>query len=196
MEALGVGTSVRKLTVENLAEAILTATTDQRQIARAKLVGEQIRSVCAFYRQSNQPLSSIVQENGVSTAIEAIYRDLEYARTLVKRSGTPDERIGDVNDAEHATIRERGTQSSPPSRSETRSGGSSTGGGPPSEDWSVVSDLDDLHSSVGSSLSGKGAKLSKRNSLTAAMLSVLPDALTSPGNRRPRSSSSASGSPS
>lgn len=134
-----------------------------------------------------------MQENGVSTAIEAIYRDLEYARTLIKRSGSPDERTGDVNDAEHATIRERGT---PPSRSETRSGGSSTGGGPPSEDWSVVSDLDDLHSSVGSSLSGKGAKLSKRNSLTAAMLSVLPDALTSPGNRRPRSSSSASGSPS
>lgn len=135
-----------------------------------------------------------MQENGVSTAIEAIYRDLEYARTLIKRSGAPDERTGDVNDAEHATIRERGT---PPSRSETRSGGSSTGGGPPSEDWSVVSDPDDLHSSVGSSPSGgKGAKLSKRNSLTAAMLSVLPDVLTSPGNRRPRSLSSPSGSPS
>jgi hypothetical protein len=132
----------------------------------------------------------------VATAIEAIYRDLEYARTLIKRSGVPDDRTGDVNDAEHATIRERGTPSSAPSRSETRSGSGSTGGGPPSEDWSVVSDLDDLHSSVGSSLSGKGAKLSKRNSLTAAMLSVLPDALTSPGNRRPRSASSASGSPS
>jgi sterol 3beta-glucosyltransferase len=123
----------------------------------------------------------------VATAIEAIYRDLEYARTLLKRPSVHD----DVNDAEHATIREKGTSSSPPSRSETRSGGSSTGGGPPSEDWSVVSDPDDLYSSVGSSLSGKGAKLSKRNSLTAAMLSVLPDALTS----RPRSTSSASGSP-
>jgi UDP:flavonoid glycosyltransferase YjiC (YdhE family) len=50
VEALGVGTSVRKLTVENLAEAFITATTDQRQIARAKLVGEQIRSVRAFYQ--------------------------------------------------------------------------------------------------------------------------------------------------
>ena len=48
MEALGVGTSVRKLTVENLAEALVVATTDQRQIARAKLVGEQIRSVSGF----------------------------------------------------------------------------------------------------------------------------------------------------
>jgi sterol 3beta-glucosyltransferase len=127
----------------------------------------------------------------VTTAIEAIYRDLEYARTLLKRSGAHD----DVNDVEHATMREKGTASSLPSGSETRSGGSSTGGGPPSEDWSVVSDPDDLYSSVGSSLSGKGAKLSKRNSLTAAMLSVLPDALTSSGHRRPMSTSSASGSP-
>lgn len=127
----------------------------------------------------------------MATAIEAIYRDLEYARTLLKRSGAHE----DVSDAEHATIREKGTSSSPPSRSETRSGGSSTGGGPPSEDWSVVSDPDDLYSSVGSSFSGKGAKLSKRNSLTAAMLSVLPDALTSSGHRLPRSPSSASGSP-
>ena len=48
MEALGIGSSVRKLTVENLADAFVAATTDQRQIARAKLIGEQIRSVCAF----------------------------------------------------------------------------------------------------------------------------------------------------
>ena len=147
--------------------------------------------MCFSTGQRVQSLNCIMQENGVATAIEAIYRDLEYARTLLKRSGVQD----DVNDAEHATIREKGTPSSPPSRSETRSGGSSTGGGPPSEDWSVVSDPDDLYSSVGSSLSGKGAKLSKRNSLTAAMLSVLPDALTSSGQRRPRSPSSASGSP-
>ena len=125
----------------------------------------------------------------MATAIEAIYRDLEYARTLIKRPGAPDERTGEINDAEDATIRERGPPSSPPSRSET-----STGGGPPSEDWSVVSDLDDLHSSVGS-LNGKGAKSPKRSSLTAAMLSVLPDALTSPGHRRTRSVSSVSGSP-
>jgi sterol 3beta-glucosyltransferase len=117
---------------------------------------------------------------------------LEYARTLIKRPGAADER---TDDAEDATIRERGVPSSPPSRSETRSGGSSTGGGPPSEDWSVVSDLDDLHSSVGSSLNGKGAKHPKRNSLTAAMLSVLPDALTSPVQRRTQSVSSTSGSP-
>jgi hypothetical protein len=180
--------------VENLAEALIAATTDQRQIARAKLVGEQIRSVRSFLPAVVLALSIVVQENGVATAIEAIYRDLEYSRTLIKRPSAPDERTGDPDDAEEATIRERGP-SSPPSRPETYSRGSWTGGGPPSEDWSVVSDLDDLHSSVGSSLNGKGAKISKRNSLTAAMLSVLPDALTSPGHRRTRSMSSTSGSP-
>lgn len=51
MEALGIGTGVRKLTVENLAEALVTATTDQKQIDRAKLIGEQIRAVCAFLRK-------------------------------------------------------------------------------------------------------------------------------------------------
>jgi len=48
VEALGIGSGVRKLTVENLAEALIAATTDQRQIDRAKLVAEQIRSVGAF----------------------------------------------------------------------------------------------------------------------------------------------------
>jgi len=52
-----------------------------------------------------------------------------------------------------------------------------------------------LHEVVRRSWYEKGPKLSKRNSLTAAMLSVLPDALTSSGQRRPRSTSSASGSP-
>jgi len=50
---------VRKLTSEALAEALVKATTDEKQIAKAKVVGEMIR-----------------KENGVSKAIEAIYRDL------------------------------------------------------------------------------------------------------------------------
>jgi sterol 3beta-glucosyltransferase len=45
VEALGIGAGVRKLTVEALTEALVNATTDQKQIDRAKLVGEQIRSV-------------------------------------------------------------------------------------------------------------------------------------------------------
>lgn len=45
VEALGIGSSVRKLTVESLTEALVYATTDEKQIDRAKLVGEQIRAV-------------------------------------------------------------------------------------------------------------------------------------------------------
>ena len=48
VEALGVGSCVRKLTVDGLAEALIAATTDERQIAKAKLVGERIRSVRSF----------------------------------------------------------------------------------------------------------------------------------------------------
>jgi hypothetical protein len=45
VEALGIGSSVRKLTVENLTAALRAATTDVKQIERAKLVGESIRAV-------------------------------------------------------------------------------------------------------------------------------------------------------
>ncbi|WVQ85442.1 hypothetical protein IAT38_007607 [Cryptococcus sp. DSM 104549] len=67
VESLDVGSAVRKLTCSNLVAALLKATTDQRQIAKAKVVGEIIR-----------------KENGVAKAIEAIYRDLEYAKTIIK----------------------------------------------------------------------------------------------------------------
>lgn len=45
VEALGIGSSVRKLTVDSLADALRVATTDLKQIERAKLVGEKIRAV-------------------------------------------------------------------------------------------------------------------------------------------------------
>ena len=46
VEALGIGSSVRKLTSETLAAALRTATTDEKQIARAAAIGQQIRAVC------------------------------------------------------------------------------------------------------------------------------------------------------
>ena len=45
VEALGVGSAVRKLTVQSLTDALVSATNDPKQIARAKAVGEQIRAV-------------------------------------------------------------------------------------------------------------------------------------------------------
>ncbi|GAA5830538.1 hypothetical protein JCM11251_002507 [Rhodosporidiobolus azoricus] len=63
---LGIGTHIRNFTADNLSEALVTAVTDDKQIERARLAGEEIR-----------------KEDGVATAIECIYRDLEYARSLV-----------------------------------------------------------------------------------------------------------------
>ncbi|KAI0724242.1 hypothetical protein C8T65DRAFT_733888 [Cerioporus squamosus] len=130
VEALGIGAAVRKLTVDSLAQALHEATTNQKLIDRAKLVGEQIRS-----------------ENGVATAIEAIYRDMEYARSLIKGAASRNTEHDEYFDAEHATIRDYPASSSPPehpSPSWSASGAVS--------DWSVISDSDepshDSHSST------------------------------------------------
>ncbi|KAI8458720.1 hypothetical protein BY996DRAFT_6410683 [Phakopsora pachyrhizi] len=55
VETLGIGAGLRKMSVKNLSQALINATTDEVQIKKAKLVGEQIRS------------------------------DLEYAKSLIKR---------------------------------------------------------------------------------------------------------------
>jgi len=45
VEALGVGSGVRKLTVDALSDALVAATTDVKQVDRAALIGQQIRAV-------------------------------------------------------------------------------------------------------------------------------------------------------
>ncbi len=119
----------------------------------------------------------------MATAIESIYRDLEYARSLIKH--TP---IGDHDEEgenEHSTSRNH-------DHSLALSPDSSVGSikGAPSEDWSVISDQDDHGKDRKSSDSsreseGKGTRdgQSKRASIAAAMLSVLPDSLTSASPR-------------
>ncbi|KAF3490924.1 Atg26p [Arthroderma uncinatum] len=62
---LGVGMCMKKLNVAAFTRALWEATNSQRMIIKAKLIGERIR-----------------QEDGVGKAIQSIYRDLEYAKTL------------------------------------------------------------------------------------------------------------------
>ena len=45
VEALGVGSSVRKLTADTLSDALVAATTDIKQIDRAKIIGQHIKAV-------------------------------------------------------------------------------------------------------------------------------------------------------
>ncbi|KAL4881062.1 sterol 3-beta-glucosyltransferase [Aspergillus karnatakaensis] len=68
IEDLGVGICMKKLNVSVFSRALWTVTHDERMIVRAKRLGEQIRS-----------------EDGVATAIQAIYRDLAYATDLTKQ---------------------------------------------------------------------------------------------------------------
>ncbi|KZT36038.1 UDP-Glycosyltransferase/glycogen phosphorylase [Sistotremastrum suecicum HHB10207 ss-3] len=157
VEALGIGSSVRKLTVASLTAALLSATTDRKQIDRAKIIGQAIRS-----------------ENGVKTAIECIYRDLEYAKSLIKKP------TGDSAD-EDATISDKRASTpyshiSPERIMEHSVGspGSSRGpGNAPSEDWSVISDEEDAKS-----VRSRGRPSSKRASMITKPFQVLQDVLS------------------
>ncbi|KAI9656715.1 MAG: Sterol 3-beta-glucosyltransferase [Trizodia sp. TS-e1964] len=71
VEDLGVGIHMKKLNVSVFSRALWEATTDQRMINKAKVLGDEIR-----------------KENGVETAIQSIYRDMEYAKTLIKKRGS------------------------------------------------------------------------------------------------------------
>ncbi|CAK1366767.1 unnamed protein product [Cercospora beticola] len=72
VEDLGVGMHLKKVTANQLGKALWIATHDARMRTKAKLLGEAIRS-----------------ENGVQTAINAVYRDLEYAKSLIKKRTVP-----------------------------------------------------------------------------------------------------------
>ena len=132
------------------------------------------------------------QENGVATAIESIYRDLEYARSLVKRNRTRNSDTDDDEEEEDGTIRvrrpaHRNNGSSCQSTPDRVGAGSSeswseSAQGAPSEDWSVISDRDDSpqtrRSSRQSECRDSSPTAIKRSGLAAAVLSVLPDSLS------------------
>ena len=67
VEDLGVGMHIKRLTENTLGKALWIATHDDRMRTKARVIGEEIRG-----------------EDGVKTAIDAIYRNMEYASTLIK----------------------------------------------------------------------------------------------------------------
>ena len=76
---LGVGVRLDNINASSLAAALYRALYDERMISKARKIGEKIRG-----------------EEGVATAIQAIYRELEYARSLIKPH--PSSRKGDVEE--------------------------------------------------------------------------------------------------
>ncbi|CCH58325.1 hypothetical protein TBLA_0A05320 [Henningerozyma blattae CBS 6284] len=66
VEEIGVGLSLKKLNSKSLSKALITVTTNKRMKAKAQLIQSQIS-----------------KEDGVTTAINCIYGELEYARSLI-----------------------------------------------------------------------------------------------------------------
>ncbi|KAJ8128975.1 hypothetical protein O1611_g4656 [Lasiodiplodia mahajangana] len=96
VEDLGVGICLKKWGANSFAKALWEATHSDRMIVKARVLGETIR-----------------KEDGVGTAIQSIYRDLEYAKSLVaskagKNAATangPDEIVdGDESEEESWTF--------------------------------------------------------------------------------------------
>jgi sterol 3beta-glucosyltransferase len=90
VEDIGVGLRVKNITPNTLGKALWIATHDGRIRTKARLLGERIRA-----------------ENGVQTAINALYRDMEYAKRLIKRKtgtrlSTPGEKKAAEYDGEDA----------------------------------------------------------------------------------------------
>jgi sterol 3beta-glucosyltransferase len=86
VEDIGVGLRVKHITPNALGKALWIATHDTRIRTKAKLLGERIRA-----------------ENGVQTAINALYRDMEYAKRLIKRKTgkrlrSPGEKLAQYDD--------------------------------------------------------------------------------------------------
>ncbi|ORX88736.1 UDP-Glycosyltransferase/glycogen phosphorylase [Basidiobolus meristosporus CBS 931.73] len=69
VQDMGIGLCLKKLTVEKLAHALQTITTDEKIIKRSQIAGEKVRA-----------------ENGVENAINYIFRDYELARRRTTKS--------------------------------------------------------------------------------------------------------------
>ena len=113
-------------------------------------------------------------------AVESIYRDMEYARslTLKRRAGlTPSHKTSDdVAEVEKLQPGIQRLSLSLPrgvERPSTRSSDDSAAGAA-SEDWSVISDPEDMVKRSASDKKHQG----RRRSLTSVVLSALPDSIT------------------
>ncbi|KAL8771767.1 MAG: hypothetical protein Q9209_002958 [Squamulea sp. 1 TL-2023] len=89
IEDLGVGIYMKKLNVSVFSRALWEATHSERMMIKAKVLGEQIRKVCSLspFLMMDDVFKLMLwdeQEDGVNNAIQAVYRDLEYAKTLIK----------------------------------------------------------------------------------------------------------------
>jgi hypothetical protein len=138
------------MTATSLAHALEYVTTDEIVKVRAIALGEQIRKVsesiedmrkaafpspahachCAFHS---------TQEDGVANAKQAIYRDLEYAKSLIKRDTRLAPQHGNTAEAKTVTSTDMTVS---PVQSPSIAAGSSllSGRDGPMSDWDMMSE--------------------------------------------------------
>ncbi|KAF2012068.1 glycosyltransferase family 1 protein [Aaosphaeria arxii CBS 175.79] len=94
VEDLGVGVRLNKINISVFSRALWEATNSQRMIVKAKVLGQKIR-----------------RENGTHVAIQTIYRELDRARTLIKKH---EKREGDSDEFDDWTLVEEAEDLEPP----------------------------------------------------------------------------------
>jgi sterol 3beta-glucosyltransferase len=100
VEDLGVGIWLRKVNTSVFSRALWEVTNSQRMIVKAKVLGQKIRKVS--FQQSRQLYKqrklTYLQDNGTQVAIQTIYRELDRARTLIKKQAKQPGAAGDDAD--------------------------------------------------------------------------------------------------
>lgn len=92
VEDMGVGVWLKKVNTSVFSRALWEVTNSQRMIVKAKVLGQKIRkvskatmSVLLLAFMATRPTNSMYQDNGTQVAIQTIYRELERARSLIKK---------------------------------------------------------------------------------------------------------------
>ena len=92
VEDLGVGMWMKKVNTSVFSRALWEVTNSQRMIVKAKTLGQKIRKVWQPGSYATRSKSTnMFQDNGTQVAIQTIYRELDRARTLIKKHTKQDD---------------------------------------------------------------------------------------------------------
>ncbi|KIH93347.1 sterol 3beta-glucosyltransferase [Sporothrix brasiliensis 5110] len=130
VEDLGVGLCLKKWGAMSFARALWEATNSERMIRKAAVLGEQIR-----------------EENGVDTAIQSIYRDMEYAKSLVREKAVKSGMLRSGGGTERAD-RGHGKNDNNTDSDEEAYNDDDDDDDEPEESWTFVGDDDPMQQSV------------------------------------------------
>jgi sterol 3beta-glucosyltransferase len=91
VEDMGVGVWLKKVNTSVFSRALWEVTNSQRMIVKAKVLGQKIRRVGTYTFRIVRFTTNTSQENGTQVAIQTIYRELDRARTFIKKPTKQDD---------------------------------------------------------------------------------------------------------